>query len=332
MLKNKDFHNLIIFGMTGTLLFAACTFIFGGIIPALITIFLGAVLTAFFAHITSKRLKALEQLNEYLTVVLAGGKLPETQEQEEGEVSILRTNIYKAASMLSYQNELLKKDKIRLADSIADISHQLKTPLTSMLVMNDLIKSEDDPAKREEFLETQSNQLDRMNWLVQTLLKLSKLDAGTIELKKEEITAKNLISSALKPLEIQMELKNIETKAVTSDITLNCDINWTLEAIRNIIKNCYEHMESGGTLKIEADDTNLFSRITIKDTGCGIAKEDIPHIFERFYKGKNSGKDSVGIGLALSKAIIEDQHGEIRVSSTEGVGTTFDIRFYKTII
>ena len=91
-------------------------------------------------------------------------------------------------------------------------------------------------------------------------------------------------------------------------------------------------MESGGTLEIEADDTNLFSRITIKDTGCGIAKEDIPHIFERFYKGKNSGKDSVGIGLALSKAIIEDQHGEIRVSSTEGVGTTFDIRFYKTII
>ena len=332
MLKNKDFRNLILLGFAGTLIFSLCAYIFAGIEAVFFILIFGVALTAYFAHITKKRYEALERLNDYLTLVLAGGTLPETEEQEEGEVSILRTNIYKAASILGFQNELLKKDKVRLADAIADISHQLKTPLTSMMVMNDLLKSEDDPAKREEFLATQSNQLDRMNWLVQTLLKLSKLDAGTIELKKEAITAKDLIESALKPFEIQMELKDIETKVESTDITLNCDINWTLEAIRNIIKNCFEHMEAGGRLEIETSDTNLFSQIKIKDTGCGIAKEDLPHIFKRFYKGKNSGKDSVGIGLALSKAIMEDQHGEIRVSSTEGVGTTFEIRFYKTII
>lgn len=332
MLKNKDFRNLILIGAAGTLLFSVCAFLFGGMISALLVFVFGALITTFFTHITKKRYEALERLNDYLATVLAGGELPTPTEQEEGELSILRTNIYKATSLLSYQKELLTEDKIRLANAIADISHQLKTPLTSMLVMNDLLKCEDNSAKREEFLTTQGNQLDRMNWLIQTLLKLSKLDAGTIELKKEEISAKELVTSVLKPFEIQMELKNIETKVITTDITFNCDKNWTIEAIQNIIKNCYEHMESGGVLSIETEDTNLFSSIKISDTGSGIAKEDLPHIFERFYKGKNSGKDSVGIGLALSNTIIEDQHGEIRVSSTEGVGTTFDIRFYKTVI
>ena len=332
MLKNKDFRNLILIGITGTLLFSVCAFLFGGIIPALLVFIPGALITAFFAHITKKRYEALEMLNDYLAGVLAGGELPKPTEQEEGELSILQTNIYKATTLLNYQKELLTEDKIRLANAIADISHQLKTPLTSMLVMNDLLKCEDNPAKREEFLTTQGNQLDRMNWLIQTLLKLSKLDAGTIELKKEEISAKDLIASVLKPFVIQMELKNIEVKLKITDITFNCDKNWTIEAIQNIVKNCYEHMESGGTLSIETEDTNLFSTIKISDTGSGIAKEDLPHIFERFYKGKNSGKDSVGIGLALSNTIIEDQRGEIQVSSTEGVGTTFEIRFYKTII
>ncbi|MBO4457061.1 MAG: HAMP domain-containing histidine kinase [Butyrivibrio sp.] len=332
MLKNKDFHNLIILGVVGTLIFSACGFIFGGAISAVLIFALGAGLTAFFAHITKKRYEAIERLNDYLAQVLAGAKLPETDEQEEGEVSILKTNIYKVTSVLSHQRDLLSEEKIRLANALADISHQLKTLLTSMMVMNDLLKNEDDVAKRGEFLKTQSNQLDRMNWLILTLLKISKLDAGTVELKKEEVSSKDLIASALKPFEIQMELKEIKTEVIANDMTIRCDRNWTLEALQNIIKNCFEHMDAGGQLKIETDDTNLFSMIQISDTGCGIAKEDIPHIFERFYKGKNAGKDSVGIGLALSKSIIDGQHGEISVRSEEGVGTTFTVRFYKTIV
>ena len=201
-----------------------------------------------------------------------------------------------------------------------------------MMVMNDLLLGEEDPDRRKDFLKTQSDQLDRMNWLIQTLLKLSKIDAGVVTMKQEEISAKKLIAAAVKPFEIQMELMEMKTVTAGDDLPIRCDINWTIEALQNIIKNCYEHMDAGGALKIETEDTNLFSQIKITDSGCGIPEADLPHIFERFYKGKNAGKDSVGIGLALSKAVMESQRGDIVVKSEEGVGTEFDVRFYKTII
>ena len=129
-----------------------------------------------------------------------------------------------------------------------------------------------------------------------------------------------------------MDIENISFVSEISDTLVMCDKNWTVEAIQNIVKNCIEHMDEGGSLKVSLIDTNIFSQILISDTGCGIAAEDIPHVFERFYRGKNAGKDSVGIGLALAKTIIENQHGEISVKSEAGVGTTFDIKLYKTII
>ena len=274
----------------------------------------------------------IEELNTYLEKVLSDDDPPEILDIEEGELSILKSNIYKVTTKLKYQKELLKQDKVTLATAMADISHQLKTPLTSMMVMNDLLKSEEDGEKREEFLKTQSDQLDRMNWLIQTLLKLSKLDAGSVLLTKEDIAADELIKDVMKPFEIQMDIENISFVSEISDTLVMCDKNWTVEAIQNIVKNCIEHMDEGGSLKVSLIDTNIFSQILISDTGCGIAAEDIPHVFERFYRGKNAGKDSVGIGLALAKTIIENQHGEISVKSEAGVGTTFDIKLYKTII
>ena len=274
----------------------------------------------------------IEELNTYLEKVLSDDDPPEILDIEEGELSILKSNIYKVTTKLKYQKELLKQDKVTLATAMADISHQLKTPLTSMMVMNDLLKSEEDSNKREEFLKTQSDQLDRMNWLIQTLLKLSKLDAGSVSLNKEDIPAGDLIMEIMKPFEIQLEIKNISYVNEIPDVFVMCDKNWTVEAIQNIVKNCIEHMDAGGKLKISVTDTNIFTQILISDTGCGIAPEDIPHVFERFYRGKNAGKDSVGIGLALAKTIIESQHGEISVRSEEGVGSTFDIKLYKTII
>lgn len=274
----------------------------------------------------------IEELNTYLEKVLSDDDPPEILDIEEGELSILKSNIYKVTTKLKYQKELLKQDKVTLATAMADISHQLKTPLTSMMVMNDLLKSEEDGEKREEFLKTQSDQLDRMNWLIQTLLKLSKLDAGSVLLTKEDIAADELINEIMKPFEIQMDIKNISFVSEISDALVMCDKNWTVEAIQNIVKNCIEHMDEGGSLKVSLIDTNIFSQILINDTGCGIAAEDIPHVFERFYRGKNAGKDSVGIGLALAKTIIENQHGEISVKSEAGVGSTFDIKLYKTII
>lgn len=339
MLKNKEFRNMIAAATVSTVAVSICGYVICGVTGCILLILLGIVLTIAFAVLTKYRYDDIDALNSYLVKVLAGEEMPGILDQEEGELSLLRTNIYKAASTLNFQKDLLIKDKMALSNAIADISHQLKTPLTSMIVMNDLLKTEDDKSKREEFLQTQSNQLDRMNWLIQTLLKLSKIDAGTITMKPEDVAAEILIREVIKPFEIQMELKNITYSCIypegteyinsTAGSYIKCDRNWTIEAFQNIVKNCIEHMESGGTLSISVSDTNIYKEISVEDTGCGIAKEDLPHIFERFYKGKNAGKDSVGIGLALAKTIINGQHGDIVVESMEGAGTSFRVRFYK---
>lgn len=331
-MKNKEFRNMIIIGSAATLLFVICGSLLFGIKEGLFLLVLGVILTGLYAFYTARRYRKIDNLNDYLAQVLAGAQKPTLDDQEEGELSLLRTNIYKATSTLQYQKEILSNDKKQLAIAIADISHQLKTPLTSMMVMNDLLKDEEDSEKRREFINTQSSQLDRMNWLIQTLLKLSKLDAGTIELKKEDVQAEELIEEAVKPFAIQFDLKNLKLRKDVSKGIIRCDKNWTVEALQNIIKNCMEHMEEGGELSVTTNDTNIYSEIVIKDTGCGIAAEDLPHIFERFYRGKNAGKDSVGIGLALSKTIVEEEQGEILAESTEGVGTKFVIKLYKTII
>lgn len=332
MFRNKEFKFMFITAAVFTAALSVCGYAICGIAAFFLILLLGIGITTGFVIITRRRYVAIDRLNSYLVRVLAGDEAPGILDQEEGELSLLKTNIYKATSTLNYQKDLLSKDKLELANAIADISHQLKTPLTSMMVMNDLLKTEDDEGKRMEFLKTQSNQLDRMNWLIQTLLKLSRIDAGTITMKPEEIHAEQLVKEVIRAFEIQMELKNIKCTKHISDISFSCDRNWTIESLQNIVKNCIEHMESGDELSISTSDTNIYKEIVIEDTGCGIAQEDLPHIFERFYKGKNAGKDSVGIGLALSKTIITGQHGDIIVKSTEGVGTKFFVRFYKTII
>ncbi len=332
MLKNKDFKSMVMAAAVLTVAASVCSLILSGITVSIVTLILGVTIITIFIVFTKRRYDDIDELNSYLVRVLAGGEAPNILDQEEGELSLLKTNIYKATTTLNYQKELLTKDKVALANAIADISHQLKTPLTSMMVMNDLLKTEDDREKALEFLQTQSNQLDRMSWLIQTLLKLSKIDAGTITMKPEEISAETLIKEVMKPFVVQMEVQEINYTHVPADTMIRCDINWTIEAAQNIVKNCIEHMTKGGELTVNVDENNIYTAIEIKDTGCGIDKEDIPHIFERFYKGRNAGKDSVGIGLALAKTIITGQHGDIIVESTEGVGTTFSVRFYKTII
>ena len=332
MFKNKELKLMLIAAAVSTAALSVCGYAICGVAAFVLLLLLGIGITTGFVVITRKRYSDIDALNSYLVKVLAGDEAPGILDQEEGELSILKTNIFKATSTLKYQKELLTKDKVALSNAIADISHQLKTPLTSMIVMNDLLKTEEDKDKRAQFLTTQSNQLDRMNWLIQTLLKLSKIDAGTIVMRPEKVAAYVLIREVIKPFEIQMELKDIRYTQNASDISFDCDKNWTIEALQNIVKNCIEHMDSGDALSISVSDTNIYNEITIEDTGCGIAEEDLPHIFERFYKGKNAGKNSVGIGLALSKTIMEGQHGDIIVDSTEGVGTRFSVRFYKTII
>lgn len=301
-------------------------------ICAVLCLTLGIILTMIFAVVTKRRYKNLNDLNDYLSLVCKGIYDMNIDDNTEGELSILKNNLYKVITLLQSQNEYLKNDKLYLADSIADISHQLKTPLTSMMMMCELLENEENPDKRQEFVAVINNQLSKMKWLITNILKISKLDADATEFKREEVSISKVLDDSLKPFVLTAELKNIAIQNNANDFVFNGDESWTVEAVSNIVKNCLEHTNDGGKIIIASDSTNLYNKLTISDNGCGIAEEDLPHIFERFYHGKNSSKESVGIGLALAKTVFEKENASVSVESKQGIGSVFEIRFYKSIV
>lgn len=301
-------------------------------ICAVLCLALGIILIMIFVVVTKRRYKNLNDLNDYLSLVCKGIYDMNIDDNTEGELSILKNNLYKVITLLQSQNEYLKNDKLYLADSIADISHQLKTPLTSMMVMCELLENEENPDKRQEFVAVINNQLSKMKWLITNILKISKLDADATEFKREEVSISKVLDDSLKPFVLTAELKNIAIQNGANDFVFNGDESWTVEAVSNIVKNCLEHTNDGGKIIIASDSTNLYNKLTISDNGCGIAKEDLPHIFERFYHGKNSSKESVGIGLALAKTVFEKENASVSVESEQGRGSVFEIRFYKSVV
>lgn len=301
-------------------------------ICAVLCLALGVILIIIFTVVTKRRYKNLNDLNDYLSLVCKGIYDMNIDDNTEGELSILKNNLYKVITLLQSQNEYLKNDKLYLADSIADISHQLKTPLTSMMVMCELLENEENPDKRREFVTVINNQLSKMKWLITNILKISKLDADATEFKRDEVSISKVLDDSLKPFALTAELKNIIIENKSNDFVFNGDENWTAEAVSNIVKNCLEHTNDGGKITIASDSTNLYNKLTISDNGCGIAEEDLPHIFERFYHGKNSSKDSVGIGLALAKTIFEKENASVTVESEQGKGSAFEIIFYKSVV
>lgn len=319
-------------GIVLTVLAAAVAGRIAGMAAALICAGLGLVLLVLAGVYTRRRYQRLYELNNYLALVCSGRYDLDICSNTEGELSILSNNLYKVITLLRTQNDLLAQDKVRLADSLADISHQLKTPLTSMMMMTDLLREETDPEKQTEFIEVMETQLGRMRWLILNLLKLSKLDAGTIELRSEKKSLISTLQEAMQPFLVMMELKEITLLDQTEDFSYKGDQHWTAEAIGNIIKNCIEHMEKGGRLTLRTARTHIYDALYITDDGCGIASKDLPHIFERFYQGSSPSGESVGIGLALSKAILEKERAFIRAESKEGKGTTFELRFYKALV
>ncbi|WP_439951347.1 sensor histidine kinase [Neobacillus novalis] len=278
---------------------------------------------------TSWRYREIEKLSSYLRQISGGDYSLDVRDNHEGELSILKNNIYKVTIMLSEQRSLLQQDKIKLTNAISDISHQLKTPLTSMLMMADLLSDANLPAaKRTEFTHNIRIQLERIEWLVSSLLKLSKIDAGTVHFKEDVILVKRLLQKALEPVLIPMDIKEQNVLIDGDDrVSFVGDLNWTAEAVINILKNCVEHTQEGGRITISFSENALFTEIVITDNGKGIAKEDLPYIFKRFYKGKNAGEDSIGIGLAMAHSIITSQNGVIDVKSKNGEGTQFRIKF-----
>ena len=285
------------------------------------------------------RHRQMERLADYLRRITAGEHALDVRDNGEGELSILKSEIYKVTVMLGEYNDQLQAEKLQLADSLADISHQLKTPLTSMLMMTDLLSGEDLPAdKREEFTRHIRIQLERIQWLVSSLLKMSRLDAGVIQMKAEPVRAAELAREASAPLLIPMELKE-QTLDMQGDpaVTFTGDRRWSAEALLNVMKNCMEHTPRGGRVTVRWTANPIYTEITVTDTGPGIAPEDLPHIFTRFYRGKAGEADAaesagVCIGLAMAKSILARQNGKIFAESPAEGGSRFTLRFYKTVV
>ncbi len=283
-----------------------------------------------YCYNSLKNKKEIKNINDYLSSILKGDYNLNIADYNEDELSILKNDIYKVTIKLKELSEYEKKEQIYLMNTLEDISHQLKTPLTALMVTNDILKDSKITKKEQiDFLNKQTKELEKMEWLITTLLKYSKLDSGSVKLKQEKVAVNKLINSILDTLSIALELKNIEINTKDLDFTLLCDQNWTKEAITNIIKNAIEHLsDTEGRIEIKGEDNPLYQAIIITDNGPGIKKEDIKNIFKRFYS-TNTAKNSVGIGLNMAKLIIEKQKGKIEVESVLGEYTTFRIIFPK---
>ena len=289
------------------------------------------VLIIFIKYNNSKD-KKLQEITKYIEEINNKNYKLDIEDNTEDELSILKNEIYKTTVMLKEVAENSVKDKVNLKDSLSDISHQLKTPLTSMSIMVDNIMDnpEMDSKTRNEFIKDIRREIININFLVNSLLKLSKLDANSVYFINKEVYVEEIILESIKNVSVLCDLKNIDILVDgNKQIKINCDLKWQVEAITNILKNCVEHSKDNSKIEIFYEENNVYTKIEIKDYGVGIDKEDLIHIFERFYKGKNSSNESVGIGLALSKSIIENNNGYIGVESEIRKGSLFIIKYFK---
>ena len=297
----------------------------------LIGIFGIASLSIFMRYVLIQE-KELKEINEYIKEVNNKNYSLKIEDNKDGELSRLRNELYKTTVILREAAENSEEEKEKLSIAIADISHQLKTPLTSIRIMLDNISDNPDMPQeiREDFIQDISKQVEHMSSLVISLLKIAKFDAGTIKMENEEIDAKKLIDSVINNLAILIEIKEIEviTKIDEKAIFI-ADYKWQQEALTNILKNAIEHSQPKSNIYIIVENTSIFLKIKIKDDGQGIEHKDLKHIFERFYRAKNFNEDSIGIGLSLAKTIIEQNNGYIKATSEVGKGTLFEIKYIK---
>ena len=279
---------------------------------------------------TYKRYKRIYDLSTDVDRILHGNDMKfRLDKYHEGELAVLQSEIHKMTMRLREQSQQLQEDKNYLANALADISHQVRTPLTSINLLIGLLSEPDIPDERRMKMTRELlGLLSRIDWLITTLLKISKLDAGTVQFKQETISLNELIRKATDSLLIPIEIKE-QNLYINANGNFTGDVSWTVEAISNIVKNCMEHTPNGGEIRIEASENSLFAEIVISDSGTGISKEDLPHIFDRFYKSKNASDKNFGIGLSLARMIITNQNGVIKAENNVIKGALFTIRFYK---
>lgn len=269
----------------------------------------------------------IKMLSDQLMHVYSNRNAIDIQQQQEGALSILENDIYKLIRTFYEQRERSAHDRLFLVDTLNDISHQLKTPLTSMQMMGELLAQELPNEKRAEFSAILLRQLERLQWLVTSLLKLSRLDACAITFQKQRVDVRTWVIDALEPIQPLVRSKELHIQIDIAACQVETDPKWSKEALLNILKNAAEHTPQKGTIRIAAQTTPLFLSLSVIDNGEGMDLEEQAHVFERFYRGKHASTDSVGIGMAMAKAILNAQQAEIQVHSAPGKGTCFTILF-----
>lgn len=332
LLKNPEIrHQLAVYAAV-TVLFAA---VMAFLHPAAAVLMLAAgivfcLLTLLFHR---KKYEALSRLSDSVNRVLHHAETETISTSEEGELAILSSDIQKMALRLQEQAAQLREDKIRMSDAVADISHQLRTPLTSLTLTVSLLENPDiTPERRLKLTRDLKTSLGRIERLIEALLKMAKLDAGAVSFLTERLSVAALIQEAARPLLVPMELRDQSLIVEVGSAGFDGDRLWCIEALGNLLKNCMEHTPEGGTVTVKAEETALFTRITVQDSGEGFDPEDLPLLFERFHKGRNALPGSIGIGLALAQAVITAQDGTVKAENSPEGGALFTVTFYKTVI
>lgn len=323
---------------SATLFAAICTFV------------TGLIVTVIFMILTDRRYRALANMAANLDRVLAGERDIRLRDMSEGELAILSSEIDKVIARLNLTVDELQAEKLALSDALADISHQLKTPLTSIAISTELIRDRlsargdsEDLVERLRLIQTLQA---RVEDLVSALLKLARIDAGVIKLVCGDVDARELVRKSFEPLAIAFDIADVRFSADVQDgASYEGDLTWSVEALENILKNCMEHTPAGGCVSMRVTEDVLACRIRIEDTGPGIAESDLPHIFERFYRGSRDANAApsevnpagVGIGLALSKSLVTAQGGTLTAENLRDengniTGAAFNLVFFKAVM
>lgn len=329
MLRNREIRQ---FTILFSIMAAAAVTLGFAISPAagiLVLVSAAAYGTAFFVF-TKARYKNIARLSDQIDLVLHNAERLDIDEMDEGELSILHSEITKMMLRIREQNDALRKEKEHLANSLADIAHQLRTPLTSVNLILSLLENNPEENERKALIQETKELFEQMDWLLTSLLRISRLDAGIVVFQREQINVTHLVNSALHPFQILMELRGIDARIdAPAGMIIQGDPGWLSEAIQNILKNCIESAGENGKIEIICGDNPLFTEITIHDSGAGFEKEDLPYLFDRFYRGRNPNASGYGIGLALCKMIITRQGGTITAKNYPQGGAIFSIRFPK---
>ncbi|MBR6321713.1 MAG: HAMP domain-containing histidine kinase [Lachnospiraceae bacterium] len=332
LFRNREYRREFILSAALIILGAAVGLFFS---PwcSLIILLTGALVLAVHLWYLSRRYRRLSELSDEIDRLLHSEEQAVIDVQAEGELSILQSEIVKMTQRLREQTEALQSDKKRLSEAIEDIFHQLRTPLTSMNLSVEMLRDPElTPERRLRIAREIKKSLERIRWQVETLLKISKIDAGTALFRKDTVTVSSLIEKASEQLLIPMELREQKSRTEVGTEAFTGDLMWTAEAFGNLLKNAVEHTPEGGEICVSARETPIFTEIVICDNGPGFEPEDIPYLFDRFFRGQNASSDSIGIGLALSRMIITEENGTITAANRPEGGACFTVRFYKTVV